>query len=142
MKKYLFIIILAASFLLIACEQKEEVSHERAELPAAGINGSDNQTTYSRTEDTTGYVNENIEEKSDPRSPGESFDAAEDMGDAHDDAADRRTYIRTEQMAEEINKKIEERLDQLPDPATPDAAADVREDVYEERALDDETKNK
>jgi hypothetical protein len=142
MKKYL-IMMLVAPFLLIACEQKEEVSHERAELPAAGINGSDNQRTYLPTEDTYGDVNKEIEETRVRRSNESSFDAAEDMGDAHDDAADRRTYIRTEKMAEEINEKIEKRLDQLPDPATPDAAADVREDVYEHNAPENETtKNK
>lgn len=142
MKKYL-VMMLAAPFLLIACEQKEEVTHERAELPAAGINGADTQPAYTRPEDTTKDMSEIIEEKSDPGSSGEKFDAAEDMGDAHDDAADRRTYKRTEQLAEEVNKKIEKRLDQLPDPATPDADADVREDVYEHKTLEDETtKNK
>ena len=103
--------MLAATFLLIACEQKEGVPHERTELPATDVRDHADQRTYLRTEDPLGDDNDNIEDMRDLHPNEEALDATKDMRDEFDEAADRRTYERTEEMAEDISDKIENRLD-------------------------------
>ena len=99
MKIYL-VTVLAATFLLIACEQKESPSNELAELPAADISDRADQDTDLHTENHPGGDSDSI---GDMRELRASEKAA--------DAADRRTYERTEEMAEEISDKIEEDLE-------------------------------